>query len=106
MFPCNLCNKEYSSKLGLKSHQNRIHIEKGKVDCTDCGKQFKFRQSLYVHIKSVHEKLKAACEYCDKVFSKPSHKKRHIKSAHEKARFPCSMCDYEATYQDNLRTHQ
>ena len=76
-FPCNRCEKLYTSRPNLSRHIQSAH-EGIKFPCNDCGYKATIRQDLIRHIQSVHEGIK----------------------------FPCDLCDYKATQKSYLVTHK
>ena len=57
---CQICNREFSTHLALKSHE-RIHTKgqrKGKFACKICDKTFRKSANLTLHKKKDHPELK------------------------------------------------
>ena len=57
-FGCEICERVYKSKGGLKNHTLNEHqnAEDKKVKCNICHNFFKSSITLKEHIKSIHEK--------------------------------------------------
>ena len=58
---CQICNREFSTHLALKSHE-RIHMKgqrKGKFACKICDKTFRKSANLTLHKKKDHPELKS-----------------------------------------------
>ena len=53
-----------------------------KFQCNQCNKQFAYRQSLNLHVKSLHEELSYKCYDCDKSFNIKGNLIRHNKNQH------------------------
>ena len=53
-----------------------------KFQCNQCNKQFAYRQSLNLHVKSLHEELSYKCDDCDKSFNIKGNLIRHKKNQH------------------------
>ena len=53
-----------------------------KFQCNQCNKQFAYRQSLNLHVKSLHEELSYKCYDCDKSFNIKGNLIRHKKNQH------------------------
>ena len=108
---CLICNKSFSKKSLLKTHEESIH-KKIKFDCQECGKQYTRSHSLTNHINSTHKGIKYKCEHCDKEFKEKSTKTKHVKSFHDQKKYPCTLCDYQAQninpayYSIHLYTHK
>ena len=56
-YKCFICDSSYSTKSGLKQHEDSIH-KNLKFDCKDCGKQFTQKSGLVRHIDSFHKDKK------------------------------------------------
>ncbi|VDO11825.1 unnamed protein product [Rodentolepis nana] len=52
--------------------------------CDECNRSFSTKQSLQFHVDGVHRNLRSfRCEICDKSFSRPDSLKQHIRGIHE-----------------------
>nr|CAH8848556.1 unnamed protein product [Trichobilharzia regenti] len=52
IFTCNMCGKEFNSKLSLKQHVDGKHRAEGKYLCGTCGKRYRWGASFYYHKKT------------------------------------------------------
>ncbi|CAH8555475.1 unnamed protein product [Heterobilharzia americana] len=52
IFSCNMCGKEFNSKLSLKQHVDGKHRAEGKYLCASCGKRYRWGASFYYHKKT------------------------------------------------------
>ena len=67
---CEICDKEFKSKSGLKYHFNITHNFEKKHQCNICQKDFNISSQLMLHLKSVHTNKKDfKCDSCGKAFS-------------------------------------
>lgn len=48
-FVCNICAKDFTSKLSLKQHVDGKHRAEGKYVCKICGKRYRWGASFYYH---------------------------------------------------------
>ncbi len=48
-FVCNICAKDFTSKLSLKQHVDGKHRAEGKYVCKLCGKRYRWGASFYYH---------------------------------------------------------
>ena len=55
---CEICNKEFKSKGGLKYHFNITHNFEKRHQCNICQKDFNIPSQLMLHLKSVHANKK------------------------------------------------
>jgi len=63
---------------GVSWHQNT------KLFCVTCGKAFKLKKHLMVHIKNLHGKLKGPfrCNICDKFSKNAESLRKHVAYMH------------------------
>jgi uncharacterized Zn-finger protein len=74
---CSICNKMFSSQLGLRKHTN-VHEERHK--CQTCNKAFGTNYILKRHMK-VHSKEKEfPCSSCNSTFTLKANLRRHEKN--------------------------
>ena len=63
-FSCPTCQKEFSSKVKVKSHIKKVHEERPRNNsCSVCGKAFLCNATLKRHVEDVHEKRKYKCDF-------------------------------------------
>ena len=76
---CEICDKEFKTKNGLKNHFNITHDLQKEHLCNICQKAFNILNQLTTHMKVVHSKNKAyhKCESCGKALSDSGKLKRH-----------------------------
>lgn len=55
-FPCDRCDKTYSSKNGLSVHQRVVHENDRPHECPTCQSCFAYKHLLKRHIHSIHER--------------------------------------------------
>ena len=86
------------------------HVEEdntGKNKCNDCGKEFKYKSNLYLHMRKVQckNKDKPRCEQCDSLFQTPQILKEHISSNHSGLKVICKNCGRIFSSKANLWRH-
>ena len=75
--------------------------------CDICFKNFTTTTGLYVHKKTIHEKIKAfKCDRCDRTFKRLHHVKDHMKLKHESKEFKCDICYLEFALERDLKKHK
>ena len=95
-FPCDLCEKVFGRRHGLKDHIVRIHSELEKFCCDYCNKSFKVERVLKKHIEALHEKTftPTPCKVCGKMLrtrvTQQFHSKAHIEIETQKVN--CKRC--------------
>ena len=103
-FPCTQCNRSYDYEYGLKNHLPR-HSEVRQHKCA-CGKQFKWKQGLSHHMKTVHNPSQHNCGECGDKFTVKSSLTRHIRSVHKGEKpFVCQKCCQAFTTNRSLKYH-
>ena len=58
-FSCSVCCQEFDEEWKMEVHAKK-HT---KLTCDQCGKQFKYLDTMEKHIKIVHDKCKLYCHY-------------------------------------------
>lgn len=77
LFKCIFCGKPFRSKIGLYLHI-KIHTGEGLYTCEYCGKKFPTKARKVAHHSAVHATERPfECSICKKTFGLPSHLKRH-----------------------------
>lgn len=112
---CFICNSRFLNKFALKSHfrtnhkngicnqcgkrfknlkQHFIQVHNKSFTCDTCKKQFGRRNSLDIHVRTVHENDKPhKCDQCEKSFGENSVSQTHMKIVHENIKpFKCDTC--------------
>ena len=87
LYQCDICNKRFSRKYGLKSHISRVHEKNKLYKCPICEKNFSDNSYLKTHSASVHEgKRPYQCPICKATFTQRPHMNTHMKSFHNGSR--------------------
>ena len=63
-YPCEKCGKTFSSKEGLKFHDEVQHLGIKRFQCDTCGYKSGTKHRLEDHIKTVHTKEPFLCKHC------------------------------------------
>lgn len=108
-FRCSKCVKIFQTMASLDEHSERIHSTNKDIKkpflCKECGKSFRLRLSLTIHIRSHTDERPYVCETCGKAFRTCSAVNSH-RIIHSDAKdFPCTLCAYRASTKANLRIH-
>ena len=84
-YPCNICGKQFSQKGAVLTHYKAVHEEKvfdpdNMHVCEECGKDFKDRNILRIHMGDVHVPAsRKTCDLCKTVFSSRSSLNKHTR---------------------------
>ena len=119
LFPCEKCNKSFSSETNLNVHIKYIHNVQARLDCVECEESFKHRNSLVRHLKNIHKIdlnyhtvdanaaiVKYKCDKCDKEYSYKGDLNQH-KKLHTDITIQCKICSPPKTFKfnTNLQRH-
>ena len=66
---CDICGKEYGSKVGLTKHDTVAHkVQTKSIKCPLCDNTFDQVNTFKEHVKIVHEgKNSYKCDFCDQM---------------------------------------
>lgn len=88
-FPCDMCDKVFKYKRGMREHMKRIHTSLTLKECLVCGiKCSQFQMSR--HVRTHHAPTPFECKKCKKTFRKEENLETHIQHKHK--RHPCPFC--------------
>lgn len=80
---CSDCGKLFKSKRSLFGHKKEKHSGISEVHhCPECGKSFGRKSNLKAHRESLHYGKKFPCAYCERIFTNRSSMNQHIKKTH------------------------
>ena len=80
-FECNLCQKSFTDKCYLRSHETADHS--GECKCEICGDLFPSKSRMLLH-KYKHKERKFKCDHCEISFREDFTRERHMKRTHLK----------------------
>ena len=104
-YHCSECDLCYSMKGHLIEHIERIHQNKVKFTCNQCGKGFHSKTVWNDHCR-VHRGIKYECNQCDQTFGIKSNLKNHIRSVHNnEKRYLCDFCNKGFYNKKDWRCH-
>lgn len=108
MLICDLCNKSYTTKMGLEYHMRNFHLNaiigqyKDSRRCGFCEK-FVQREQFQDHIKHNHQFLR--CEICLKAYYDEKSLLRHKKTHDDNLKYTCDICNYNCVLYYNMKRH-
>ena len=105
-YKCQYCGKSFYYKSDQEAHEN-THTGNKNFPCESCEKAYSSKKALYDHKKIVHSETKVthACDICGKVLRDKYKLKYHMMVHSEKRNFKCSHCSVEFKGGENLRAH-
>eukprot|EP00096_Caligus_rogercresseyi_P006222 TRINITY_DN22518_c0_g1_i1.p1 TRINITY_DN22518_c0_g1~~TRINITY_DN22518_c0_g1_i1.p1 ORF type:complete len:140 (-),score=41.27 TRINITY_DN22518_c0_g1_i1:208-627(-) len=86
-YVCPFCEKRYTSRSGLLSHKNKIHLHRKPYRCEFCNEHFYTSASRVAHIHRWHEKSEFSrgaivCKICGELFLQDTHYEEHLFNEH------------------------
>ncbi|XP_033333899.2 zinc finger and BTB domain-containing protein 41 [Megalopta genalis] len=94
---CPFCQQRFKRMFGLRQHQIRVHSTiEPKFVCDHCGKRFKLKSDMSLHIDKSHMKnpvrvYKFSCQLCANKFRFRNEFENHLRT-HKKKVFECDKC--------------
>ena len=107
-FECATCHRKYKCEGNLKRHEIRSHSDREpNFTCDHCGRQYKQKFDLMVHLKRIHESELQMCHFCGlEVKDIKSHEWRHEKRTRETFyQYPCHLCLRKFHSKNRLDNH-
>ncbi|XP_073813943.1 transcription factor grauzone-like [Musca autumnalis] len=113
-FKCHECNKNFTSKRGLKAHDLNYHAteEERIFACDKCPKKFAARNLLELHKPShiPREQWEFVCPQCPtSIFASSYLLKVHTSMRHKRSKHVCHVCAKEirdkTTFEKHVRSH-
>ncbi|KAF2358274.1 Zinc finger C2H2-type [Trinorchestia longiramus] len=95
------------SKRGTPGRRStpRGQEPEGGYECEECGKSFRSKSTMKVHMKS-HSDVKALpCPHCEQVFPQRHILQQHLVEEHPSYNLICHYCKKVFTREDTLRSH-
>merc|ERR550519_3282372 len=85
-FVCEQCGAAFNAHFTLKEHVAYVHNESRKYPCDKCPKTFKAKNALIRHAQVHSDKRPHQC-HCGQMYKRKSHLHRHLATAHAKDQF-------------------
>ena len=105
LFTCETCGAQLKYRQSLVEHVNLLH--KGTVShpCKICGRTFRWRSGLYVHLTTHAEERNHVCSTCGKQFKLAKQLKRHINIHTGEKSYGCKECGHQFSDNGALKRH-
>ena len=98
-------DSEVHSKNQPHIRNKTIQTVEKPYSCNTCGKGFKTKQYLSVHIRTHSGDKPYSCDSCDKCFTQSNSLKKHRRIHTRDQPYPCNLCGKKFTMQWNLQLH-
>ena len=91
---CKICNKQFSCKLYLSTHEKTVHGPPAREVCTTCGKAVKDMKShtKWKHSENTQKTNYCAVEECDAMFRTKHELRTHNNRVHLDLKNQCHIC--------------
>ncbi|XP_058178798.1 transcription factor grauzone-like [Anopheles ziemanni] len=106
--PCTICGQVMRDKYILTRHIKLMHTVQPSVSCSTCGKTFKCKRNLWVHMKNVcmEPTRLYPCTICGKQFRRKNKLKEHMSTHTGKPLYMCSFCPETFRQDTHLYYHR
>ncbi|XP_053674246.1 transcription factor grauzone-like [Anopheles nili] len=106
--PCSICGQVMRDKYILTRHVKLMHTVQPSVSCTTCGKTFKCKRNLSVHMTNVcmEPTRLYPCTICGKEFRRKNKLKEHMSTHTGKPLYMCSFCPETFRQDTHLYYHR
>ncbi|XP_034733175.1 telomere zinc finger-associated protein [Etheostoma cragini] len=104
-YQCHLCGKTFRTQASLDKH-HRTHTGERPFGCDVCEQRFTEKGALVRHKASKHEEGRPhSCHICGKTFKAREQLRVHLRRHKGMRKFECIDCGYKFTRQAHLRRH-
>ncbi|XP_047187289.1 telomere zinc finger-associated protein isoform X2 [Scophthalmus maximus] len=104
-YQCHLCGKTFRTQASLDKH-HRTHTGERPFGCDVCQQRFTEKGALVRHKASKHEEGRPhCCHICGKTFKAREQLRVHLRRHKGMRKFECVDCGYKFTRQAHLRRH-
>ncbi|XP_049704015.1 uncharacterized protein LOC110375732 isoform X4 [Helicoverpa armigera] len=107
-FPCDRCNKVFSTPYKRTLHIRGVHLKQCPRRCPMCPEKFNSNYKRTIHLQDVHnqETRVHKCKTCGRGFNLKYHLVCHVRSVHLQERNQqCDICHQRFCNKESLKRH-
>ena len=104
-FECETCGKCFKKRRDLNVHV-RIHTGEKPFPCKTCKKVFAYSSALKAHARTHTGEKPYVCKYCNKGFTQSTHLKSHERIHTGEKPYKCKKCKTCFNQKSSLNTHE
>lgn len=107
-FPCEKCDKVFSSSSKRSVHMRGVHLKQFPRRCPICPERFNSNYQRTKHLRIVHNQSTGLfrCETCGREYDLKAHLLLHTRSVHLKERnYECTVCPARFFSKELLNRH-
>jgi len=103
---CDICGNLITAN-NMRQHVRTVHTHKDQKNfaCEHCGKEFKYKSELVIHLTHHTGEMNFACSGCAKRFRRAAEARICEKGHRGIFSFKCHMCDYKTNKKNHLDRH-
>lgn len=111
LYSCNMCRYQTAFQHNLNRHRDTVHQRENTTRsktfvCDQCGKVYRSKFGLRIHIASIHQaSYRFTCHVCNKGFNVMHHLRSHLACHNEKLKIKCEKCGASFRYKKELNSH-
>ncbi|XP_050559447.1 zinc finger protein 569 isoform X4 [Spodoptera frugiperda] len=107
-YPCDRCNKVFSTPYKRTLHIRGVHLKQCPRRCPMCPEKFNSNYKRAIHLQDVHnqETKVHKCKTCGRAFNLKYHLVCHVRSVHLQERnHQCDVCHQRFCNKESLKRH-
>lgn len=103
---CFTCGKHFKKKSSLVLHVKTIHDSLRNFNCPLCLKTVTNHKYFELHLQAHNRNFNFSCDQCGKGFAHKHHYKVHTQTQHSNCSFVCDQCGKNFSAASYLKKHQ